>query len=72
MKLARLVVADPDDPIDREQRGETADRCGQRAEHAQLGAIVAIVGVERVADEAAIARLRTEQPDLALELDCGC
>ena len=44
---------------------------GQRAEHAQLRAIVAIVGVERIADEAAVAGLRAEQPDLALELHRG-
>ena len=44
---------------------------GQRAEHAKLRAIVAIVGVERIADEAAIAGLRPEQPDLSLELDRG-
>ena len=40
---------------DGQQRRETADRAGQRAEHAQFGAGVAIVGVERIADEAAIA-----------------
>ena len=41
---------------------------GQRAEHPELGAIVAILGVERVADEAAVAGPGAEQPDLALEL----
>ena len=40
----------------------------KRAEHAQLGAGVAIVGVERVADEAAVAGPAAEQGDLALEL----
>ena len=53
------------------KRGEAADRRGQRAEHAELGAIVAIVGVERIADEAAIAGLGAEQPDLPLELHRG-
>ena len=44
---------------------------GQRAEHAQLRAIVAIVGVERIADEAAVAGPAAEQADLPLELHCG-
>ena len=44
---------------------------GQRAEHAELRAIVAIVRIEGVADEAAIAGLRAEQADLSLELDRG-
>ena len=43
----------------------------QRAEDAKLGAIVAILGIERVADETAVARLCPEQPDLPLELDRG-
>ena len=62
------VGRDADDRADRQQRGEIADRAGQRAEHAQLGAGVAIVGVERVADEAAVAGLAAEQRDLPLEL----
>ena len=62
--------ADADDRADRDQRGEAADGAGQRAEHAKLGAGVAIVGIERVADEAAVAGRRSaaEQRDLALEL----
>ena len=44
---------------------------GQRAEHAQFGAIVAFVAVEGVADEAAEAGLAAEQADLSLELDRG-
>ena len=66
------VLADADDGADRHQRREAADGRRQRAEHAQLGAGVAIVGIERVADEAAIAGLvrlpAAEQRDLALEL----
>ena len=54
--------------LDRDQRGEIADGPGQRAEHAEFGAIVAIVGVECIADEAAVAWARPEQGDLALEL----
>ncbi len=61
----------PTNEIDREQRGEAADGRGQRAEHAQLRAIVAILGVERIADEAAIAGPGAEQPDLPLELHRG-
>ncbi len=62
----------PDDRADRHQRGEAADRRGEGSKHALLGAGVAIVGVERVADEAAVAGLvglpAAEEPDLALEL----
>ena len=58
--------------VDREQRRETADGGSQRSKHAELRAIVAIVGVERIADETAVAGLRPEQPDLSLELHRGC
>jgi len=55
MQRARGVVADAGDKADREQGGETPDCRGQRAEHAEFGAGVAIVGVERIADETAVA-----------------
>ena len=38
------------------------------AQHSKLGARVAIVAVERIADEAAVAGPGGEQGDLALEL----
>ena len=69
MQPARLILTDSDDPIDRQHRREAPDTGGERSEHAELGAIVAIVGVERVADEAAIAGPRTEQANLSLELN---
>jgi hypothetical protein len=69
MDVAGLVAADSDDRVDREQRRESSDRCGKGAEYAQLRAIVAILSVERVADEATVAGLRAEQTDLPLELN---
>ena len=64
------------DRPDRLQRRPAAGEPGHRAEHAELGAGVAILGVERVADEAAIAGLvglpAAKRADLRLELaDCG-
>ena len=55
MDLARRLAAEADDLPDRLQRRPAAGDPRHRAEHAQLGAIVAILGVEGVADEAAIA-----------------
>ena len=69
--LPGLIFANSDDAVDRQQGREAADGRGQRAEHAKLRAIVAILGIEGIADKAAIAGLRAEQPDLALELDRG-
>jgi len=68
MKGARSIGHNTDDRPDCEQRGEVSDRAGQRAEYAELRASIAIVGVERVADEAAIARPISKQRDLTLEL----
>src|SRR6476620_11222885 len=69
MDLPGLIFADPDDAVDRQQGREAADGRDQWAEHAKLGAIVAILDIEGIADKAAIARFRAEQPDLPLELD---
>ena len=75
MQLAGRILADAEQGAQGDQRGEMAGRGGQRAEHAQFRASVAILGVERIADEAAIAGLRrlpaAEQADLALELAGG-
>jgi hypothetical protein len=71
VKHAGLFVSDSDYRVDRQQRREISDGSCQRPKHSKLGTIVAIVGIERVADEAAIARAASEQPDLALELDGG-
>ena len=71
MELACLVLSDSDDRIDRQQGREAPDCRCQRAKNTELRTIVAIVGIEGVADEAAIARARAEQSDLALELDGG-
>ena len=63
MELARRVVADPDDRVDREQSSEIADGPSQRSEDAQLRAIVAIVTVERIADDLATTLLlATDKP----------
>jgi len=69
VQLAGLVVADAYDRVDRQQRREAADRAGQRAEDSKFSAIVAIVRIEGVADETAVAGLRAEEPNLSLELD---
>ena len=71
VQLAAGILAEAQDRADRLQRGEAAGDARHRAEHALLGAGVAILGVERVADEAAIAgpvRLpAAERADLRLE-----
>src|SRR6476661_8765519 len=72
MHLARLVLADSADRVDREERSEAPDRSRQGPEHATLRAIVAIIAVERIADEAAVAWLGAEQPDLTLKLHGRC
>ena len=54
-----------------EQGGEVAGEAGQRAGDAEFGAIVAIVGIEGIADEAAVAGAAGEQADLALPLRGG-
>ena len=54
---------------DNQQRGKAADGQRQRPKHAKLRAIVALIAVKGVADEAAKAGLAAEQPDLALELN---
>ena len=69
VKLPCRIVSNPNDEVDREKRRKTPDRGSQCAQHPQLRAIVAIFSVEGVADEAAIARLRSEQSHLSLELN---
>ena len=71
MDLTGGVAADAENEIEREQRGEAAHGCRQHAKHTELGAIVAVLGVERIADEAAIAGSGAEQPDLPLKLHGG-
>ena len=71
MQLSDLLLTNAHDPIDCQQRSEAADRRSHRAEHSKLRTIVAIIGIERIADEAAIARLRAKQADLSLKLHRG-
>jgi hypothetical protein len=47
------VLSHAGDGADRQQRPEPADGQGQRAEHAQLRAIVALVAIEGVTDKTA-------------------
>ena len=68
MQRSGGVGTDADNIPDGQQGSVAADRARERAEHAQLGAGIAIVGIERIADEAAIAGTPSEQRDLALEL----
>jgi len=71
MDLAFLRLANPDDRIDRQKGRETSDRGRERSQHAQIRAIIAIFGIERIADETAIAGPGPKQADLTLELDRG-
>src|SRR4030095_12567988 len=68
------VRANAGNGTDGNERCKIADDSGQSADDSALSAIVAIVVVERVSDEAAIAGLialpTAEQADLTLELPC--
>src|SRR5688572_17516489 len=72
MELAGGVLAEADELADRLHRRPAAGDADHRAEHAKLRAAVAILGVERVADEAAVAGSvwlpAAERADLGLEL----
>ena len=57
MKPAGLILADTDDPVDGEECRKAADARRQRSEHAKLGEIVAVIGAESIADEAAVATI---------------
>ncbi len=80
MQLAPLRIAQPAYAIkqhaDRLHCCEAADPTGHGAQHAVLGAGVAVFGVERIANEATIAgmlgHVTGKGADLALEPpDCG-
>ena len=64
-----MVSPDAQNRIKGEERGETADAASQRAQDSKIGTIIAILGVEGVADEASVAGSRPKQSDLPLELD---
>ena len=68
MDGAGRVPADADNRSDRHESRKTADRRRQGAEHALFRAGIAIVGVERVADPAAVAGAAPEQADLPLNI----
>jgi hypothetical protein len=72
---SRRVGADSGKGTDRDQGAEASRGRCDRPEDALLGAGVAIVGVERIADEAAVAGRvglpAAKQPDLGLELHRG-
>src|SRR4051812_34016013 len=55
VQLSSAIVAEAGDGADRLKCGEAAGDAGHRAKHAKLRACVAILGVEGVPDEAAIA-----------------
>ena len=71
MQLSGLVLANVDKGIDREKGRKAADGAGECPENPKLSTIVAVVSIEGVADEAAIAGFRAKQPDLPLKLHCG-
>lgn len=72
MQLARGLIAEAHDLTDCFKRGEATGDAAHRAEHAKPRAGVAILGIECVTDEAAVAGPvlfpATERPDLRLEL----
>jgi hypothetical protein len=68
MERARNVGCDADDCPDCEQGCEIAHGAGQGAEDTQFRAGVAIIGIECIADEAAVAGFAAEKRDLSLEL----
>ena len=76
MQLARRVVAEAGEQPYRLHRGEAAHQAAQRAEYALRRAVIAIIGVVRVADEAAVAGAvgmpAGEGTDLAVELTNCC
>src|SRR4029079_10908642 len=75
-EVPRNVLANADDGADRHKGSKTAYGDCERTEDALLGAGVAIVAIESVADEAAVARFlrfpAAEECNLPLELDSGC
>jgi hypothetical protein len=58
--LPRRIIPDPNDRIDREERREASSGGRKRSQDAQLGTIVAVVGIESIADKAAITGLASE------------
>src|SRR4051812_36574106 len=72
VKLARRTLGEAGEGANRFQGREAAGDAGHRAKHAKLGAGVAILGIEGVANEAAITGLAlfpaAEGADLGLEL----
>jgi hypothetical protein len=69
MQVPSLFLADVCQHVDGKQRSETANRRAQGSQHAQLGTIVAVVGVKGIANEASVARATPEKADLTLELN---
>ncbi len=69
MQLSWLILANTKDEVERKERCKTADRRRKSSEDSELRTIVAIISVERVPDEAAVAGFRAKHPDLPLELD---
>jgi hypothetical protein len=61
LRIAQRGMALQQDP-DRLHRGKAADQPGHRAQHAVGGAAVAVLGIEGIADKAAIARLARQMP----------
>ena len=72
MNEAGGFLPEADDVLDCHERREMASRSDQRAQHAKLRAIVAIVRVEGIADKTAVARAArfpaAPDTDLCLEL----
>lgn len=72
MKPAGLILADSSQRVDGQKCSETSHCRGERAKDPKFCAIVAILCVERVPHETAVAGAMAEQADLSLELDGGC
>ena len=75
MQLASHILAKARNDPDRLHRGEASHHAAHRAQHANLAAIIAIIGIMRITDETAIARRifppASEGTDLPVKLAYG-
>ena len=68
VQLRKLIVADSDNGVDRKQCREAPHSARERSEHTEFRAIVAVVVVEGIADEASVAGSCAKESHLPLEL----
>lgn len=72
MNEAAGILPEADDSLNCHERSEMTSRADKRAEHAEIGTIVAVLRVEGIPDETAVAGTgripAAPQADLRLEL----